>query len=124
LQFQTWKPPPSPGSRIEELAVSFLGLFQRELDENELVWEDRAVIDGVRNGQSDADAAQAAGVDGETLRGWKRDPAFRQALRRAKVEGPREPTVHDLRPHTDPSGIPPPGSSDFTIEQAGWRRLP
>jgi hypothetical protein len=76
--------------------VTFLGLFRREVDDNELVYAARQVVEAVRSGLSEDDAARQAGVDEETLRGWRRDSVFRHAVRRAKALGPRTNPIVSL----------------------------
>src|SRR5271165_5076683 len=97
-------------------------LWKREQDENELSWAARRVLEGVRRGLSDDQAAAEANIDEDELRAWKRDPHFRSAIRRARREGPREVHLWFFDgPDTD--GIPPPSASTREIERRGWRRL-
>ena len=75
------------------VAISeYLGLFRRELDKGEMVPKARSVIYGVRNGKTAQQAARDIGVSADELRQWRRDPAFRAALRRK----PGVPKVIDL----------------------------
>jgi hypothetical protein len=89
--------------------MSFLGLRKAEVEEGDWVWPARAVVDGVRNGQSEREARERAGASEEELRRWKRDPAYRTALRRARRgEGvPRFWSMDELVPD-DPAHAPPP----------------
>lgn len=106
--------------------MPFLGLFKREVDETELVWPARSMLNGVRGGLTEEAAAKAAEVDEAELRRWRRDPIFRAALGRARREPAREAQCINLRDYLappDPLGAPPPGASDFEIEAAGWRRV-
>ena len=68
--------------------MTFLGLFRRETDEREFEWSARSVLDGVRMGLTETEAAKRAGVPLEDLRRWKRDGSYRHALRRARTDGP------------------------------------
>lgn len=109
--------------------MTFLGLFRREVDERELVDKARSFLDGIRLGRSEREAAERAEVSAEELRGWKRDGAFRAAIKRAKRDGPGLTAqgicsfeqLDQLAPW-DPYAPPPPGGSELEIERAGWRR--
>jgi hypothetical protein len=67
-------------------------LYRREAEANEadLSFEAREVLHAVGHGKTEAQAAAEAGIGLEELRAWKRDPAFRAAIKRARREGPRE----------------------------------
>ncbi|MGA2455589.1 MAG: hypothetical protein ABSG93_18945 [Solirubrobacteraceae bacterium] len=105
--------------------MTFLGLFKREIEDNELSSLARLLVGEVRNGASEDDAAKASDIDPETLREWRRNPAYRFAVRRARAQGPYEPACHNLNAIAaeldDPSAPPPPGTPDYQIEAAGWQ---
>jgi hypothetical protein len=82
--------------------VTFLGLFKREVDLSELIPEAHALLGEVNCGESEQEARRAVGASEEELRRWKRHPAFREALRKAKTE-PHQPKVWDLDNFPDPS---------------------
>jgi len=99
-------------------------LFKREEDEREFSYPARAVLAAVARGLSEPEAAGEAGIDVAEVRQWKRDPAFRAALRRAKREGPHEPKCIDLRNYLggeSPPALPPPGTPQAQVEEEGWR---
>lgn len=68
-------------------------LYRREADENELSYQAQNVLERVRHGLSEAEAAESANVEVDELRRWKRTPGFRAALNRARREGPTAPRV-------------------------------
>jgi hypothetical protein len=109
--------------------VTFLGLFKREVDEKELVYEARSVLDGVRLGLTEAEAAKRAGVPMEDLRSWKRDGSYRHALRRARTEGPGLTaqgicSLEQFLPEEPRPVVPPPTTPAWQLGRKGWRRLP
>ena len=102
-------------------------LRKKEEDDNTLSSLARSLMGAVRNGATEEDAAKEVGVDNETLREWRRDPAFRFHVRRAKAQGPYEPNCWNLNAIAaeldDPNAPPPPGSSDLDIAAQGWTVL-
>jgi hypothetical protein len=82
----------------------WFGVRKREVDLGDPIPEVRSFLGEVRLGQSESEAAEAAGVDEETLRRWKRDPAFREALRKAKTDGPPQ-VFWNLSDYTE-HGVP------------------
>jgi hypothetical protein len=106
--------------------MTFLGLLKAETDAREWCWEARDLLGFIRDGMSERKAAERARVTQEQLRQWKRIPGFRNAIRRAKREGPvvhiwsmDDLTEDDL---SEPSIAPAPGTSEREIERQGWRR--
>lgn len=81
-------------------------LYKKEQDENEWSYEVRAFLFAIGDGKSEAQAAAEACIDVEDLRGWKRKPEFRAAIKRARREGPREPHIWVFS--DDEPGKPPP----------------
>jgi hypothetical protein len=66
----------------------WFGLRKREVDLDDLIPEAHAFLGEIRLGKSEAEAVRAAGASEEQVRLWKRDPAFRERVRKAKTEGP------------------------------------
>jgi hypothetical protein len=108
----------------------FFGLFKSEVDEKDLVDGARSVLEGIRQGLSEPEAAKRAGVSGDELRRWKRKDAYREAIRRAKREEPGLTargicSLEQFAPPEDPHAIPPPGASEpppGTIFGPQWLR--
>ena len=108
----------------------FFGLFKSEVDEKELVDGARSVLEGIRQGLSELEAAKRAGVPLDELRRRKRKDSYREAIRRAKHEEPgltaqgicRLDQIGDPEPE-DPRAIPPPTTAAWELGRKGWRRL-
>jgi hypothetical protein len=104
-------------------------LFKKEEDDHALSSSARAVVQRVAHGMSEAAAAAEVGVEAEDLHRWKREPAFRSAVRRARREGPSETRFYPWNDHDDgpSSPFPPPGASnaqvDAEVARKSWRRL-
>ena len=86
LQLQKRESPPPARSHIEELGMTFFGLFRREVDLSDAIPEAHAFLGEVRCGKSESEAANAVGASEEQVRLWKRHPGFREALKKAKTE--------------------------------------
>jgi hypothetical protein len=109
--------------------VSVAFLFKREAEDNALSYDAKALVWRVAAGMSEAAAAAEVGIEEEDLRRWRRKPAFREAIRRARREGPSEPHFTNLNDidAPPPSPFPPPGASDAQVDaevkRKSWRRL-
>ncbi len=66
-------------------------LLKREVDDNQWSYEVQAFLNAIANGKSEAQAAADTCIEPEDLRRFKRDAAFRGAMKRARREGPRTP---------------------------------
>jgi hypothetical protein len=95
-------------------------LLKAEENEDDLSGAARNVVEGIRQGLTEAQAADRAGVSRDELRVWMRDRVFRAAVHRARREGPYEPHIW-TGDTGDTRAIPPPGTPEREIERQGWR---
>lgn len=91
----------------------YLGLFRHELEEGDLVFPARRVIAGVRRGLTVNAAAREAGVSPQKLAQWKRNPAFRAALKRKRGE----PKIINLNDYVDRPRLGEPEPVNLTVSQ-------
>ena len=103
-------------------------LLKREVDDNQWSYEVQAFLNAIANGKSEAQAAADACIELEDLRGWKRKPEFRSAIKRARREGPRTPHFYGGNDPTATQEInldrrPRPGEGIFGPEWAGDEHL-
>jgi DNA-binding CsgD family transcriptional regulator len=96
---------------------------KREEEDTILSRRAKRLIGKIARGMSEVEAADALKIDEEALRQLRRNPHFRDEVKRAREEGYKPPRVVRLADALDPNEPPPPGASEDAIERQGWSKL-
>ena len=98
---------------------------KREEEDITLSRRAKRLINKIARGMSEVEAATALKIDEEALRQLRRNPHFREEVKRAREEGHKPPQVISLDQalNPDPNAPPPPAASEAEIERQGWSRL-
>lgn len=96
---------------------------KREEEDTTLSRKATRLIDKIARGMPEVEAAAALKISEEELRQLRRNPHFREEVKRAREEGHKPPRIIRLADAIDPNEPPPPGASEDAIERQGWRNL-